>query len=241
MSLLFEIKLTALPDDQTSSFGEEDYGSEIVVRPDTIVYLALSFAEKIEDKNKILSPLEKVFDEKINWGDEDEVDDILPKVVEALDEVMGNSPELEGPILVQPIWKTKGKSTSLADNCLDVFVWSNFALTRLFFNQIAPNGSVTRSERTAVWLAMMLHDFCTKGEIHHRTVIDNYTYNTKNDKAFAIGGVKTREYMRSDELLKPRIERNEIPKIILGGGENLLSPERRFDGVVQNTVDLFKS
>ena len=37
-----EIKLTALPDNTTCELEEGKYGSEIVIRPDTIVYLACS-------------------------------------------------------------------------------------------------------------------------------------------------------------------------------------------------------
>ena len=32
---------------------------------------------------------------------------------------------------------------------------------------------------------------------------------------------------------------NEIKNIILGGGQNLLSPERRFDAIIVNSPDLF--
>ncbi len=39
-----EVKLTALPDNTTCDLAEGSYGSEIVVRPDTIVYLACSIA-----------------------------------------------------------------------------------------------------------------------------------------------------------------------------------------------------
>ena len=235
-----EIKLTALPDDQTSSFGEEDFGSEIVVRPDTIVYLALSFVAAAGDSKPFTKHLKKIFENKINWRKSEAVAAILPEMVGSLDRIMAEHPELEVPLMIQPIWKTQGKSTALAENCLDVFVWSNFAMTRLFFNQVEPNGSITRPERTVVWLAMMLNDFVVKGKIDHRSVIDLYTYDTRNDKAFAIGGLRTREYMRCPELIKPRIKREEIRNIITGGGEELLSPERRFDGVVQNAIDLFK-
>ncbi|CRF46162.1 hypothetical protein HHE014_11560 [Helicobacter heilmannii] len=43
-----EIKLTALPDHSTCGLGEENYGSELVVRPDTIVYLACSLAHALQ-------------------------------------------------------------------------------------------------------------------------------------------------------------------------------------------------
>lgn len=33
---------------------------------------------------------------------------------------------------MEPVWKTEGKSPMLANNCLDVFVWSNCGLLLLF-------------------------------------------------------------------------------------------------------------
>ena len=70
-------------------------------------------------------------------------------------------------------------------------------------------------------------------------VIDNYTYNTKNDKAFAINGLNTHPYMVSQELLTPRIRKEEIKNIIMGGGQNYLSPERRFDASVLSNPEIF--
>ena len=45
-----EIKLTALPDNTTCNFNEDSYGSEIVVRPDTIVYLACSIVSGLQNQ-----------------------------------------------------------------------------------------------------------------------------------------------------------------------------------------------
>jgi len=42
------------------------------------------------------------------------------------------------------------------------------------------------------------------------------------------------------ELTMPRIRKDEIKKIILGGGQNLLSPEKRFDAIIYNSPGLFK-
>jgi HindVP restriction endonuclease len=38
--------------------------------------------------------------------------------------------------------------------------------------------------------------------------------------------------MKSDALRQPRIKKQEIKRIILGGGQNLLSPERRLDAII---------
>ena len=73
---------------------------------------------------------------------------------------------------------------------------------------------------------------------NHQLIIDSYTYNTKNDKAFAINGLNTYAYMASSELREPRIKKEEIKNIILGGGQNYLSPERRFDAIVLSNPEI---
>ncbi len=45
--------------------------------------------------------------------------------------------------------------------------------------------------------------------------------------------------MQSEILTKPRITKQQIKEIIIGGGQNLLSPERRFDAIVFNSPELF--
>ncbi len=85
----------------------------------------------------------------------------------------------------------------------------------------------------------MLHDFSINGAFNHERIIDTLSYNTKNDKAFSVSGRITHSYMMSEELRQPRIQKNEIRNIIVGGGQNLLSPERRFDAIVYNSPNLF--
>ena len=85
----------------------------------------------------------------------------------------------------------------------------------------------------------MLYDFSRDGQVNHARIIDSLSYNTKNDKAFALSGRVTRAFMQSEILSKPRITRDEIKNIILNGGQNLLSPERRFDAIIFNSPDLF--
>ncbi|MFK7771556.1 MAG: HindVP family restriction endonuclease, partial [Saprospiraceae bacterium] len=99
---------------------------------------------------------------------------------------------------------------------------------------------ISRQSRTVVWLFRMLYDFAMNGQINHELVIDSLSYNTKNDKAFALSGKVTHKYMTSKELTKPRIHKEEIKSIILGGGHNMLSPERRFDAIIFNSPELFE-
>lgn len=47
------------------------------------------------------------------------------------------------------------------------------------------------------------------------------------------------KFMSCQRLVKPIIKKSEIKEIILGGGQNLLSPERRFDAILFNSPGLF--
>lgn len=241
-----EIKLTALPDNSTCHLNEDYYGSEIVIRPDTIVYLACSIASNFKDNKKGLSALfGKKFDKISDWSDGASVWSYITDMIAALDRIVFSVIDKQEPLLMQPIWKTNGKSPKLADNCLDVFIWSNFAFTQLFVDvargELTEGATrITRQVRTIIWLFKMLYDFAKQGQINHHKIIDELSYNTKNDKAFAVNGRITHNYMTCAELKKPRIEKKEIKKIILGGGQNLLSPERRFDAIIYNSPELFK-
>jgi DNA (cytosine-5)-methyltransferase 1 len=73
---------------------------------------------------------------------------------------------------------------------------------------------------------------------NHEEIIDNLSYNTKNDKAFASAGNVTNQYMSCPRLESPAISQSEIKNII--GGQNMLSPERRFDAIIYNSPELFQ-
>lgn len=49
-------------------------------------------------------------------------------------------------------------------------------------------------------------------------------------------GKKTRAYLSSTRLIRPAFDKRVIAEIIIGGGEKLLSPERRFDATVYFTA-----
>jgi hypothetical protein len=239
-----EVKLTALPDNQTVEGENVNYGSELVVRPDTIVYLALSVARKYLSEQDALKSLLAPLNEKItDWRSSSVVRPHLKLATDVLDRILLEKIKCQVPLLMQPVWKTEGKTLVLHENCLDIFVWSDLALSRLFVDVC--RGSLTREpmtrhSRSVIWVVKMLSDFADTGKIAPAAVIDQLTYDTKNDKAFAVSGNITRKYMKSEELLNPRISKKEIKNIILGGGEKLLSPERRFDAAIMSNVGLFE-
>jgi hypothetical protein len=235
-----EVKLTALPDNTTYKLSQENYGCEIVIRPDTIVYLALGLAQIYNNERNNLMNLLGVMSIK-DW---EEINDVLPhieSIIEAIDRVLITKKDHQSPFLMQPIWKTEGKSQRLAEQCFDMFIWSDFGFTRLFVNTALQRNAkgITRSARSVIWLFKMLSDFAEKGSIDFKNIIDRLTYNTKNDKAFAVSGTVTNPFMRCSVLINPRVNRNAIKEIILGGGQHYLSPERRLDAAILSTPGLF--
>jgi len=240
-----EIKLTALPDNSTHALGDENYSCEIVVRPDTIVYLACEIAKNYQENlDHLQTIIGDEFDEILDWSDPGEIVPWIPKIAEKLKEILRDNIDHQTPLLVQPVWKTEGKSPKLSDNCLDVFVWSNLAHAQFILDFAKSenhlNSRITRQTRTFIWIFKMLYDFSKKGQINHEKVIDELSYNTKNDKAFAASGRVTFPYLKSENLTNPRITKEEIKNIILGGGQNLLSPERRFDAIIYNSTEIFE-
>ena len=86
----------------------------------------------------------------------------------------------------------------------------------------------------------MLFDYSVYSHFDYVRIIKQHSYNYANDKAFALSGRRTYPFLACEELTHPRIKKSEIRNIILGGGQNLLSPERRFDAVLVNSPDIFE-
>jgi len=237
-----EIKLTTLPDNNTAGRNESEYGSEIVVRSPTMMYLALSLVSSCENKLREMRDIfEPVCHPIRDWDNIHEISNHLENILECLENFFTLYLRRQRPFLMQPIWKTIGKSSVLADNCLDIFMWSDFALSRLFMTEsqkITP-GKITRPQRAAIRLCRFLYDASKNKKVYQQPIYDGMTYDTKNDKEFAISGERTNSLMKCNRLTKPIIKKSEIKNIVLGGGQKYLSPERRFDAILFFSKDLF--
>lgn len=237
-----EIKLTALPDDTTRKGPEEEYSCEIVVRPPTICFLACSICKHYESVGGG-ARLKKFLDSvpQINhWEEIAEVSRHFKAIQTAVLNVCVDMASVQTPLIIQPVWKSMTTGASLAEDCLDVFVWSNLAVVQMCITQdYDPEKGLNRYQRTIVWIYRMLFDYCVYGRFDYTRIIKHLSYNTANDKAFSINGKKSYQYLSSQQLLIPRIKKSEIKNIILGGGQDYLSPERRFDAVIVNTPHLF--
>ena len=238
-----EIKLTTLPDSSTATKDATEYGAELVIRSPTMRYMALCMAESCQ---KHFSEIKNIFEPTCHsirdWNNQHEINAHRKNILESLEIFFTKFHKLQRPLLLQPVWKTIGKSAQLANNCLDIFVWSDFALTRLFMDAALSNKGkrITRQQRAAFRLARFLYEVSKDGKVFQQSIYDGMTYDTLNDKEFAVSGTVTHKYMQCPRLTKPVVKKKEIKNIILGGGQDYLSPERRFDAIIFFSSDLFK-
>lgn len=234
-----EVKLTAIPDSVTYMLDESKYGAELVVRPDTIFYLAAGLSSDNKTKLKYVFEADGV--SVSSWNSAQEVLAQYSKMHAALKKIAVDEEVVQRPSILQPIWKTEGKSPRLAEHCLDLFVWSTAGFLYFVLDIAQPSGQTkfTRPMRTVVWTYKMLHDIAINGSTNFQSTIDSLTFGVKNDKAFSAAGGVTHKYMEHQNLTKPRIKKSEIKSIILGGGQDLLSPERRFDAIIVNSPEIF--
>lgn len=238
-----EVKLTTLPDNTTKDLIESDYGSEIVVRSPTILFLACSICacyDSKQGKTKLHSLLNTIGEEIKNWG---VIRQVLPhyeKIKEAVLNVSADISKKQVPLIIQPIWKTGDNLKDLATDCLDVFVWSNLSVIQMCLRESYLNDDISRNQRTIIWLYKMLWDFTQFGRFNYTDIVNDLAYNYKTDKAFSISGKLTNPIMKCKELTTPRISKYEIKNIILGDGQKLLRPERRFDAYLVSHPELFE-
>jgi len=124
----------------------------------------------------------------------------------------------------------------LADNCLDIFVWSDFALCRLLLEAENVNDEkISRPQRAALRLIRFLYESSSKGKVFQKPIYDGMTYDNQNDKEFAVSGLKTNPHMRCKRLTKPIIAKSQIKEIILGGGQKFISltqPDPTFEDCI---------
>lgn len=240
-----EIKLTTLPDNTTEALPEDQYGAELVIRSATTRYMALSMAQSVDAQRKRVREIfEPALARVRNWDSKSEMLEVAQLVVVALQRFLNEFSALQTPLLMQPIWKTIGKSPVLANQCLDIFVWSDFALAHLFLDSArnsASGNSISRQLRAALRLSRFIYERSRADKVYQAPIYDGMTYDHQNDKEFSISGTKSRTLMACPRLTKPIIGKDEIKNIILGGGQKYLSPERRFDAILYFSNDLFES
>jgi hypothetical protein len=111
--------------------------------------------------------------------------------------------------------------------------------TRQSLARTSETDAISRQLRAALRLSRFLYQASLGAKVHQAPIYDGMTYDNQNDKEFSISGSKSHGLMACERLTKPIVTKDEVKKIILGGGHKFLSPERRFDAILYFSTDLF--
>ena len=235
-----EIKLTVLPDSGTSTKEESLWGSEIVIRPATTKYCALGIADSCMSKmDDIRDRFEPLGIDMQDWGNRVEISSKMENMLKCINSFEKDYLSHQKPILLQPIWKTQGQSPILADQAFDIFVWSDFALSRLFLDNAWDNrtsSTINRQMRSAARFFRFMYQMSTSHKVALSKIYHEMDFGRQTDKEFAVAGNTTNKYMASPRLLTPCLSSSVVKEIILNGGEEELKPERRFDQTLYFTA-----
>jgi hypothetical protein len=227
-----EIKLTVIPDNTTCKNQPDAWFPEMVIRPASIMYCAMSMASNLEQSD-LKAIFHSVGKDVRQWGNEAEARQVLPKAVQALNQLHRNFYDKQQPLILQPIWRTKGKKPLLDDHAFDIFVWSDYALLRVVLDLVIRSPSdITRFARTVLRLTRYLYEYGRAGVAHIDNIFSDMTYGHQSDKEFSINGTITQRYMSHPRMSMPILGKEVVRNIILYGGEEYLSPERRLDQTI---------
>jgi hypothetical protein len=243
-----EVKLTVLPDNSTAKHADPSrWGSELVIRPASIAYATLGIYHSLSHQSaEIRRILEPAAVRVANWDNDADISRNAAQLLKALRSFFTIYHQSQKPFLIQPVWRTRGKSPELDTHAFDVFVWTDFALLKTAIDgaeswlatRERSNGSAesaVRYMRSAAQTIRALNDLFTTGRVHLTRIFRAMSLGNQTDKAFALNGSNTRRYMDHPRLNRPALEKSVLREIILSGGIDMLSPERRFDATVYFT------
>ena len=242
-----EIKLTVLPDNSTYLRPQSQWGCELVVRPVSSTTACFSVVQSMIDAGiqstvnlRVESTASSIQDLDNTSEISSRKTDIIGSLRESLSMVAGH----QKPFLIQAIWKTEGKSHSFADKCFDIFVWSDLAIFGAILDVASRaniTSSVPRTLRECVRTLQCVHQLSSGGKIKFDEIYRRVALNNQTDKAFSINGNRTFAFMNHPRLHEPEFGPEILREIILNGGAQKLSPERRLDAAIYfNRERLFK-
>lgn len=241
-----EVKLTVVPDVTTSQLNSNEWAPELVVRPISSAYAMLGIASRLlsGDHDELLGEVTALLHtccQRMQRDDWTNVKAVLAKshdLVQCLDGVMKLVRPLQSAFLIQAIWRTIGQTPMLDGQCFDVFVWSNLAVVGIPLMMVKHQrrNVMNRNLREVVRHVSALYALCTTKTFNYVDTYGGMGLSLQTDKSFAISGKVTGKILRHPRLRQPHYGIDDIPTIILNGGESLLKPERRLDAALVSQV-----
>ena len=236
-----EVKLTVVPDSSTAADNKTDWGPEMVVRPVSSAYAMMGIARRLRNtgsqspRRRVEAALKPVYSKISGWNNVVEIVNNRDDLTGALSDAIEIAREVQGPYLVQPIWRTEGQSLKFCEQCFDVFVWSDAAIMGVPLERLRKakkNEKASRHLREVARHVKAFYEACTLGHFNYQDTYGGMPLDNQTDKSFSISGKVTKTYLNHARLRAPHYSADVLSELILNGGEKMLRPERRFDAAV---------
>ena len=235
-----EVKLTVVPDSTTMSRPRRSWAPEMVMRPVSSAHAMMGVASQLSQtgnettRQAVIDTLKPAYNAISGdaWANTAAIVQNRDKLKTALRAALLKAEPLQQPFLMQPIWKTEGQSLVLSQQCFDVFVWSDVAITLLPTEYTEQSAEVSRPLREVARHVRSLYDLLVSGDFDYEGIYKGMPLGNQTDKAFSLPGNATHSHLNHTRLQSPRFDRATLEKLILHGGESRLKPERRFDAAV---------
>lgn len=232
-----EVKLTVIPDNSTCKKAEKDWGAEMVIRSATTSYCALGMYDAVKEyKRDVREIFETACASIQSWDNEFEMTHKLESVISSINMFEKKFYKKQKPLVMQTLWKTKGKSPFLADQAFDIVIWSDFAFSRLFLDSPLDSERMSRPMRASARLGRCLWELSKSDKIHLQDIYRQMAFGNQTDKEFSIPGRTWKSFVNTVRTVTPKLNKNVLEEIISSGYIDKLSPERRFDQTLYFTM-----
>lgn len=235
----FEVKLVVVPNSQSANKPHDEQSCELVVRPPSIEQLAFSIASSYgaERRSELLGIIVDCLDEPMDylWSNREWMQAKMSNIYLAAEEIISAAIKFQTPFALSAVWRTIGQAPVLEQNAFDIFCWTDMAFVQLFLDKRPTKlgeRSITRTERSLVWLVSSLYDYAAQRTLNFEKHHSKITYGTQTDKAGSFAGDVTFKHLNSEQFCNPRVHKDELPAIVSDKALDSLMPERRLDGVL---------
>lgn len=226
-----DILASVVPDASTRNLEPSRMGPEMTVRTNMLKSCALSMASSLMGERE--SALETLRDavRDIEISDWESVSECADSMVKAIDRLELSYPALQKPMLLQCMWRTEADGPVMDDDAMDIFVWSDFAFSRLFLESTrrSSDGGPTRPMRCAVRLFSIIISILEGNHPDLDRIIKDTGYGIAGNREFMVNGKQSNRMMSCNRLVRPVLKTSEIRNLASEGFEGMIAPERRLD------------
>ena len=227
-----DLRTSVIPDASTRDLPPDFQGPEMTLKTESLEGIALSIVQGLmDDSERALEILVDRIPDDIDWSDWNQVSGCVDTVICNLDLLETEFADSQRPRMLQTVWRTETDGPFMTDNAMDAFVWSDFALTRLFLdgNRQFSDRRATRPLRSAVRLHLMLMSILSGERPSLGAIVDETDYGLGGRKEFMVNGKATNSVMYCDRLLNPAVSALDSTFLLSSGSERMIMPERSLE------------